>query len=101
MVIRHFCGATLQADERPNMLAKSLLVSLAATGVMVLASGNAWAYIGPGAGLGLIGSLIAVATAILIALVGLFVLPFRMISKRRKAKASHNREVGAERTQGD
>lgn len=55
---------------------------------VVAAPGAALAYVGPGAGLGMIGSLVAVIGAVLLALVGLIVLPFRMLMRRRKAKAS-------------
>jgi hypothetical protein len=44
------------------------------------------AYIGPGAGLGMIGSLLAVVGALVLAIVGLIVLPFRMLMKRRSVK---------------
>jgi hypothetical protein len=46
------------------------------------------AYMGPGAGLGMLGSLIAVLAALGIALLGIVLLPLRMImKKRRKASA--------------
>jgi hypothetical protein len=54
----------------------------------VMAPGAALAYIGPGAGLGMIGSLVAVVGVVLLAIVGLLVLPFRMLARRRKAKAA-------------
>jgi hypothetical protein len=47
----------------------------------VMAPGAALAYIGPGAGLGMIGSLVAVVGAVLLAIVGLLVLPFRMLAR--------------------
>jgi hypothetical protein len=61
----------------------------------IMAPGVALAYVGPGAGLGMIGSLIAVVGAVLVALLGLFILPFRMLMKRRKAKMSGTREAPA------
>ena len=46
----------------------------------------ALAYMGPGAGLGMLGSLFAVIGAALMALFGLIILPVRMLLKRlRKA----------------
>jgi hypothetical protein len=62
-----------------------LLVLVLAPAMIV--PGAADAYVGPGAGLGLIGSLLAVLGAILIAITGLIVLPVRMLFKRRKVKA--------------
>jgi hypothetical protein len=61
--------------------------------VVTLAPDPALAYIGPGAGLGMIGSLVAVLGAVVLALVGLFVLPFRMLMKRRKEKASDEQKA--------
>jgi hypothetical protein len=45
------------------------------------------AYIGPGAGLGLIGALIAVVSAVMAALLFVVLWPIRMML--RKAKATH------------
>jgi hypothetical protein len=39
---------------------------------------------GPGAGLGMLGSLIAVIAAVGIALLGIVLLPLRMIMKKRR-----------------
>lgn len=52
-----------------------------------LAAGPAAAYMGPGAGLGMIGSLFAVIGAVLIAVLGIIVLPVRMIMKKRRKAA--------------
>jgi len=49
----------------------------------------AHAYMGPGAGLGMLGSIVAVAGALLVAVVGLLVLPVRIILKRRRKAAEH------------
>lgn len=54
----------------------------------LLAAGPAAAYMGPGAGLGMIGSLVAVIGAVLIALLGLVILPVRMILKKRRKAAN-------------
>lgn len=42
----------------------------------------ALAYMGPGAGLGMLGSLFALVGASLVALFGLLILPVRMLRKR-------------------
>lgn len=53
---------------------------------MLAAATPALAYMGPGAGLGMLGSLFALVGAGLVALFGLVVLPVRMLMKRmRKA----------------
>jgi hypothetical protein len=46
--------------------------------------GTALAYMGPGAGLGMLGSLVAVVAAVGLAVLGLVLLPVRMILKRRR-----------------
>jgi uncharacterized membrane protein YphA (DoxX/SURF4 family) len=50
----------------------------------MLASSSAAAYMGPGAGLGMLGSLLAVGGALLLAITGIIVLPVRMVLKRRR-----------------
>jgi hypothetical protein len=50
------------------------------------------AYLGPGAGLGMLGSLVAVVVAVLLAIAGLFILPFRLLMKRRNRNTNENRK---------
>lgn len=52
--------------------------------VAMLAASPALAYLGPGAGLGMLGSLFAVIGAVLLAIFGLLILPVRMIMKKRR-----------------
>jgi len=54
----------------------------------LLTAAPAAAYMGPGAGLGMIGSLVAVIGAVLIALLGIVILPVRMILKKRRKAAN-------------
>jgi hypothetical protein len=70
------------------------LAILAAVGA-IMAPGPALAYVGPGAGLSMIGSLIAVVGAVLVAMLGLLILPVRMLQKRRRARATDGREAPA------
>jgi hypothetical protein len=49
---------------------------------LLAASGTAAAYVGPGAGLGLIGSLFAVVGGVLLALLGIILFPIRLLMKR-------------------
>jgi hypothetical protein len=60
-----------------------ILIVLAA----LAAPGTAAAYMGPGAGLGMLGSLIAVIAAVALALAGILLLPLRIILKRRRKAA--------------
>jgi hypothetical protein len=62
-----------------------ILIALAVAAV----PGIAAAYMGPGAGLGMLGSLVAVIAAVALAALALVLLPVRMILKRqRKPKAT-------------
>jgi hypothetical protein len=48
----------------------------------------AHAYVGPGAGLGMLASLLAVVAAMLLSIVGLILWPLRMLKKRWQAKST-------------
>ena len=50
--------------------------------VLAAAATPALAYMGPGAGLGMLGSLFALIGAALVGLFGLIILPVRMVMKR-------------------
>ena len=61
-----------------------------------LAPGAAHAYIGPGAGISAIGSLLALVAAVLLAVVGFVWYPVkRLLKSRRKARAKARMEDGA------
>lgn len=49
---------------------------------ILFAASPAFAYLGPGAGLGMIGSLIAIVVVGLVIVLGLVVYPIRMLRKR-------------------
>jgi hypothetical protein len=53
----------------------------------MLAAGPALAYMGPGAGLGMLGSLVAVIGAVILAILGILILPLRMLLKKRRKDA--------------
>lgn len=53
-----------------------------------VATAPAYAYMGPGAGLGMLGSMLAVIGAVLIAVFGIILLPARMLLKRRRKAAA-------------
>jgi hypothetical protein len=57
--------------------------------VLAAAATPAAAYMGPGAGLGMLGSLAAVVGAVVVALLGIVVLPLRMLLRRRRKDAGH------------
>jgi hypothetical protein len=61
----------------------------------IMAPGPALAYVGPGAGLSMIGSLIAVVVAVVVAILGLLIFPIRMLLKRRRVGVADGREAPA------
>lgn len=68
-------------------------LALAGSGAVLAAQFStpdpAWAYVGPGAGLALSGSLIAVVLAGVIVLVGLVLFPLRVLMKKIRASNVH------------
>jgi hypothetical protein len=56
--------------------------------VAMLAAAPAVAYMGPGAGLGMLGSLAAVIGAVLVALVAIVWMPIRILLKRRRKEGA-------------
>ena len=64
---------------------QSLYVLVLVT-IVSMSAGPASAYIGPGAGLGLIGSLIAVVALIAVTVLGLFVLPLKLLFGKKQNK---------------
>lgn len=52
--------------------------------VFCMLPATGWAYVGPGAGLGMIGSLLAIIGTVALALAGLVLLPVRLFIKARK-----------------
>jgi hypothetical protein len=60
---------------------KSIVVAVLAAAPVL-----AHAYVGPGAGLGMIASLLAVIGAMLLSIVGLVLWPLRVLKQRSQAK---------------
>lgn len=56
----------------------------AATLIVSCFAPNALAYVGPGAGLGILGAILAVIAAVLASVVGLVLWPIRRYLRRRK-----------------
>lgn len=64
---------------------------------LVLVPNIAAAYLGPGAGLGMIGSLIAIIVVALVIVLGLIIYPVRMLRKRKKqAVVDEDKSVSAD-----
>jgi hypothetical protein len=63
--------------------------------IAVLAPSVAHAYVGPGAGITAIGSLIALVSAVLLAIVGFLWFPIKRMMRARAAKANPSTESAA------
>lgn len=50
------------------------------------------AYLGPGAGLGMVGSLIAILLVVLVIVLGLVIYPIKLLRKKRRSLASRAQE---------
>ena len=66
-----------------NKILPGILALLFVAAGVTLTPDVAWAYLGPGAGLGMIGSLIGVVVVVVISVLGLIIYPLRMLRKRR------------------
>ena len=66
-----------------NKILPGILALLIVAAGVTLTPNVAWAYLGPGAGLGMIGSLIGVVVVVVISVLGLIIYPLRMLRKRR------------------
>lgn len=74
---------------------------LVALGIVLGVSAPAYAYIGPGAGITMLGALWAVILAVVLAIGGILFWPLRaMLRRRRRAGHSADR-VSTENTAGD
>jgi len=60
------------------------VLALVAGALSIAVTNDALAYIGPGAGLASIGSLVVVVGVIFLALLGLVVFPLQILMKRRR-----------------
>ena len=69
------------------MMKNPLGVRFAAGLCACLFAPAAFAYVGPGAGLGVLGAVLAIFAAVLATVVGLVVWPVRMIMRRRRRNA--------------
>ena len=65
----------------------ALSARFALLGLSLTASSAALAYVGPGAGLGILGVAVAVLAAVVMGLFGLVMWPIRKLAQQRKAHA--------------
>lgn len=76
----------MKASKGPH--ARHLIALLAAVAI----PGSAFAYVGPGAGLTMLGALLGVLAALVLAITGVLLWPIRaMLARRRQAKKAEPR----------
>jgi hypothetical protein len=71
------------------------------TAAMVAAAFPAWAYVGPGAGLTLLGALWGLVLAVVMSIGFVILWPFRRLMRRRKRKAASQTGDGIEHVDDD
>ena len=67
--------------------------------IALLCPAFAFAYVGPGAGIGLVGALGGLIIAVIIAVAILLIWPIRMMLRKKKAAAKQEPEAGTESPQ--
>jgi amino acid transporter len=75
-----------------KLIKKNPTFSLVMCGLTIFFTSPAMAYLGPGAGLGMIGSLIAIVVVGLVIVLGLVVYPIRMLRKRKADSSSKEKD---------
>ncbi len=65
--------------------------------ILVLSPGHAFAYIGPGVGLGAIATLLAITLGIILLIVGFLWFPLKRALNKRKAQANSDRSSESEK----
>lgn len=80
---------------------RRLVLLATGTAVMVAAAFPAWAYVGPGAGLTLLGALWGLVLAVVMSIGFVILWPFRRFMRRRKRKAVPQNGEGMEHVDDD
>jgi O-antigen/teichoic acid export membrane protein len=62
---------------------------------LLLASTNVFAYVGPGLGLGVLGTIIGAIAAVLLAIFGIIWYPIKRMIKKKKAPKTKSEEAQA------
>jgi len=82
-------------------MSKILPVKLPAVLLLVLLSNTAVAYVGPGAGISVLGSLLSILATIFVAIGAIIFWPLRKFIKRRKARLNAEVSTKTDRTSHD
>lgn len=68
------------------------MIRLALTLLLLLISGSVFSYVGPGAGISVLGSLLGILVTIGVAILAIIMWPVRKLMKKRKAARAANTE---------
>ena len=82
-------------------MSKIIPVKLPAVLLLVLLSNTAVAYVGPGAGISVLGSLLSILATIFVAIGAIIFWPLRKFIKRRKARLNAEASTKTDRTSHD
>ena len=80
-----------------SLIGHAAALRLVIVALLCLSAGPAYAYIGPGAGLTAIGTVLALGAAILLAIVGFVWYPVKRLRQSRKAAAAEEQKPTEER----
>jgi hypothetical protein len=72
---------------------REVVASMAVAALLLASPATAWAYIGPGAGITVIGTVLALIGAIVLALTGLVWYPVKRLRAKARAKRSREKEA--------
>ncbi len=75
----------MQNTSQPSPITRTPLRLLAFAAALLLTGGQAFAYIGPGLGLGFIGVLVGVAAAVVLTLFGIVYYPLKRLFGKKPA----------------
>jgi hypothetical protein len=92
--LKHAGGAPSEAQRISAGTVLALVLATLLAFVFLFAAQPAYAYVGPGAAVGVVGSIVGLVAAVGLALVGLVLLPLRMMQKQRRDRLDGSKQSG-------
>lgn len=86
-MLKHAGGIPSEAQRISAGTVLALVLATLLAFLLLITAQPAHAYVGPGAAVGVVGSVIGLAAAVVLALIGLVLLPLRAIAKERRTRA--------------
>jgi hypothetical protein len=78
-----------------RIMPREVVASMALAALLLAGPEPAWAYIGPGAGISMIGTVLALLGAIVLAITGLLWYPIKRLRTKARAKRSRQAKEAA------